>query len=338
MNKELVQFAEFICNLLGYDKFLPANGGAEACETAVKVARRWGYAVKGVEHDKASVIMAKRNFWGRSITGSGACDDPPRYKDFGPFTPGFPLVDYDDVQAIEAQIMSDPNTVAVFLEPVQGEGGIHVPQPGYLKKVKDICEKHNVLLVCDEVQTGFGRTGKLMASDHYFEGTGTKPDILVLAKSISGGFMPSSGIVCDDHIMRNMKIGDHGSTFGGNPLAMAVSKRAVEVLLEEKMVENSAAMGAHLMSKLEAIQSPLIKNVRGRGLFNALEFHEGLEVTIQDFAWQLFKNGLLVKDVKGNAVKLTPCLNIGKKEIEDAAEIIEKSVKELEVVNEQKTK
>jgi ornithine--oxo-acid transaminase len=225
-NVELGKFGEFICNLTGYDKFLPANGGCEACESAVKFARRWGYRVKGVESNKASVIMAKNNFWGRSITASGACDDPSRYTDFGPFTPGFNLVDYNDLGALERQLQADKNTVAVYLEPIQGEGGILIPDHGYLAKVKSLCKKYNVLLIADEVQTGFGRTGTLFGYEHDM-GEDDKPDILVFAKSVAGGFYPVSGFVTSKDIMDTVKAGEHGSTFGGNPLGMAIALRAV---------------------------------------------------------------------------------------------------------------
>lgn len=225
LNTEMPEFAEQICTLLGYDKFLPSSSGVEACESACKLARRWGYVVKGVEHDKASIIMANNNFWGRSITASGGCDDPTRYTNFGPFTPGFPLAPYDDVDAIERALQADPNCCAVFLEPIQGEGGVIIPQDGYLAKVKALCKKYNVLLVSDEVQCGFGRTGKLMGYEH--DMPGDKPDIMTVAKSISGGVTPVSGIVADDHIMNLIKPGEHGSTYGGNALGMAVAKVAV---------------------------------------------------------------------------------------------------------------
>lgn len=232
-------FGKQICDLLGYEKFLPSSSGVEACESACKLARRWGYVIKGVEHDKASIIMAKGCFWGRSITASGGSDDPSRYTNFGPFTPGFPLVPYNDVEAVEAYLMKDKNCVAIMLEPVQGEGGVIIPADGYLTKIKALCEKYNILLIADEVQTGLGRTGKLMGADW----DGVKPDIVTLGKAISGGVTPVSGILAQAAVMDTIKAGDHGSTYGGNPLGMAVAQAAISALVDEGMVENSAKMG-----------------------------------------------------------------------------------------------
>ena len=212
-------FSKQLCDLLGYEKFLPSSTGVEACESACKLARRWGYVVKGVEHDKASIVMAKGCFWGRSITASGGCDDPSRYDNFGPFTPGFPLVDYNNLPQLEAYFKSDPNCCAVMLEPIQGEGGVIIPDEAYLKGVRALCDKYNVLMITDEVQTGLGRTGKLMGYDW----DGIKPDIVTLGKAISGGVTPVSGIVSQAAIMDTIKAGDHGSTYGGNPLGMAVA-------------------------------------------------------------------------------------------------------------------
>jgi ornithine--oxo-acid transaminase len=231
-------FAEYLTNLLGYDKFLPSSSGNEATEGAVKLARRWGYVVKGVEKDKATVLMAQKCFWGRSITASGGSSDPRRLTDFGPFTPGFPLVPYDDVDAIENYLASDKNCVAVMLEPIQGEAGTIIPQEGYLAKVKTLCEKYNCLLIADEVQTGFGRTGKLMAYEWDMQ-DGTKPDIVTLGKAMSGGITPVSGFVADAHVMDTIKPGDHGNTYGGNSLGMATAMAAVRAIVEEGMVENS---------------------------------------------------------------------------------------------------
>jgi len=212
-------FSKQLCDLLGYEKFLPSSTGVEACESACKLARRWGYVVKGVEHDKASIVMANGCFWGRSITASGGCDDPSRYNNFGPFTPGFPLVDYNNLPQLEAYFKSDPNCCAVMFEPIQGEGGVIIPDEGYLKGVRALCDKYNVLLITDEVQTGLGRTGKLMGYDW----DGIKPDIVTLGKAISGGVTPVSGIVSQAAVMDTIKPGDHGSTYGGNPLGMAVA-------------------------------------------------------------------------------------------------------------------
>jgi ornithine--oxo-acid transaminase len=313
-NVELGKFGEYICNLTGYEKFFPSNGGCEGCEAAIKFARRWGYVVKKVPDNQASVIMAKNNFWGRSITASGACDDPSRYTAFGPFTPGFPLVDFNDVQAIEDELKANPNTVAVYLEPIQGEGGIIMPEPGYLKKVKALCKKYNALLIADEVQTGFGRTGYLFAYEH--DMIDEKPDILIFAKSVSGGFYPVSGILADAHIIDLVKAGEHGSTFGGNPLGMAIAKRAVEVLVEEGMVENSRKMGEYLMAGLKSFKSPLIHDIRGRGLFQGLEVKNGLKVDGNDLSYIMFYNGMLTKATHERTVRLSPALVINKEEID----------------------
>lgn len=236
MNTSLPVTAEYVCNLLGYDKFLPASSGVEACEAAVKLARKWGYTVKEVEENSANIILANDCFWGRSITASGNCSDPARYTNFGPHTPGFSLVPYNDVAAVKYQLQNNPNTVAVMVEAIQGEGGVIVPDDGYLYELKKLTEKYNCLLIIDEVQTGLGRTGKLMASNWDCEAHGVKPDILTLGKALSGGVTPVSGIVADEEVMGAFKLGDHGSTFGGNPLSMAIAKTALEILVEEDLV------------------------------------------------------------------------------------------------------
>ena len=222
-NDQLGPFSEFLTKQLGYDKFLPMNGGVEACETAVKLARRWGYQKKGIPDNKAEVLLAKGCFWGRTITASGASDDPQRYTNFGPFTPGFTLVDYNDVNVVRQHFEKNKNICAIMLEPIQGENGVIIPDKGYLAEISKLCKQHNVLLICDEVQTGFGRTGKFMC----YEWDNIKPDIVTLGKAMSGGMMAVSGVVCNDDIMMTIKPGDHGSTYGGNPLAMAVSKEAI---------------------------------------------------------------------------------------------------------------
>lgn len=275
-------FSEYLCNLLGFDKFLPSSGGVEACEAACKLARRWGYVHKKVEHDKASIIMANGCFWGRSITAAGGSSDPQRYTNFGPFTPGFPLVDFNDVPAIENYLKSDPNCVGIMLEPIQGEGGVIIPQEGYLRKVKDLCEKYNILLITDEVQTGLGRTGKLMAYE--WDLGDVKPDICTLGKAISGGITPVSGIVANDNIMEHIKPGDHGSTYGGNPLGMAVANAAVKAIVEEKMPERSLEMGGMLFDRLKKNDCPLIAEVRAKGLFQAIELRRDIDVDGNDLA------------------------------------------------------
>ena len=320
-NTEMGTFSEYLGDLLGFDKFLPSSSGVEACESACKLARRWGYVVKGVEDDKANILMANGCFWGRSITACSGSDDFQRYNQFGPLTPGFPLVPYNDIEAMEQYFKNDPNCVGVMLEPIQGEGGVIIPQEGYLQKVKDLCTKYNVLLITDEVQTGLGRTGKMMG---YNWDLGTaKPDIVTLGKAISGGVTPVSGILADKAIMDTIKPGDHGSTYGGNPLGMAVAKAAVKTIVEEGMVENAVAMGDLLRKRLNAINSPLIKEVRGRGLFTGMELRHDLNVNGNHLAKILFKHGLLSKATHDYCLRFTPALVINEKEINEACDIIE---------------
>ena len=266
-NDQMGLTCQYLSELLGYDKFLPMNSGAEAGETAVKLARRWGYVKKGIPDNKAEVVVMEGNFWGRTITASGACDDPSRYDKFGPFTPGFPLVPFNDTNAIKKLFESNKNIAAILLEPIQGERGVIIPDAGYLQEVRRLCTQHNVLMILDEIQTGFGRTGKLMAYEHE---QNAKPDILVVGKALSGGMMPVSGAFANDDIMLNIKPGEHGSTYGGNPLAMAVSRAAIQTLVEEGMPENAAKMGEILRDELGKIKSSIISDQRGRGLFRAI--------------------------------------------------------------------
>lgn len=327
--------AEYLTKLLGYDKMLPMNTGVEACETAVKIARRWGYVVKGIPENQAQVVMANGNFWGRSITASGACDDPSRYTNFGPFTPGFPLVPYDDIPAIKALFEREGKNIAgIMFEPIQGEGGVIVPDQNYLKNVKQLCKEHNVLMILDEVQTGFGRTGKLMASDW----EGVKPDILSVGKALSGGTMPVSGAFCDNHIMMNIKPGDHGSTYGGNPLGMAVARVAIQTLIEERMVENASKMGEIFADQLSQIKSPLLKETRGRGLFRAIEVVHDSKVKGDDLAYILMKLGLLSKASHDYSLRLAPALVIKESEVIEAASIIKDGFKQLEKLNAERSK
>lgn len=254
-NDQMGPTCQYLCNLLGYDKFLPMNSGAEAGETAVKLARRWGYVKKGIPDNQANVVFMEGNFWGRTITASGACDDPIRYEKFGPFTPGFPLVPFDDTEAIRKLFESDPNIAGICLEPIQGERGVIIPHENYLKEVRKLCTKHNVLMMLDEIQTGFGRSGKMMAYEWDMQ---EKPDILIVGKALSGGLMPVSGAFCNDNIMLNVKPGEHGSTYGGNPLAMAVARAAISTMVEEKMPENAEKMGEVFKTELAKIKNPII--------------------------------------------------------------------------------
>lgn len=326
---------EYLCKALGYDKFLPMNAGVEAAETAVKLARRWGYVKKGIPKDKAECVVMEGNFWGRSITASGACDDPARYEGFGPFTPGFPLVPFNDLAAIKKKFEADgPNICAILLEPIQGERGVIIPDKGYLTELKKLCKKHNVLMIVDEIQTGFGRTGKLMA---YEWDENSKPDIISVGKALSGGFMPISGAFCDDHIMLNVKPGEHGSTFGGNPLAMATAKASIKTLIEEGMPENALKMGDILGEELSKIKSPIISDTRGRGLFWAVDVRADSKVNGTDFAYILMKLGLLTKATHDNSLRLAPALVITKEEIRDAVKIIKEGVKVLENLDKERS-
>ena len=278
------------------------------------------------------ILFPRNNFWGRSITASGACDDPMRYNQFGPFTAGFDLYDYDDPNDLENHLKANPNICAVFLEPIQGEGGIIVPKKGYLKKVRELCTKYNVLMCADEVQTGFGRTGFMMACDV----ENVKPDILCMGKSMSGGMYPVSGCMANDNVIKNIGPGDHGSTYGGNPLGMAIAHAAVKTLVEEGMIENSAKMGKLFISELKKIKSPLIKEVRGRGLFVGIEVAKKQEIKVDgnDLAKMFFKHGLLTKATHDQTVRLTPALVMTDSEVMDAVSIYDKALQDLTKLNE----
>lgn len=309
---------------------MPSSGGTEACEAACKLARRYGYVVKGVEEDKAEILMTNGCFWGRSITACSGSDDLVRYQNFGPLTPGFPLVDYGNVEQIEEYFKANPNCCAVMLEPIQGEGGIIVPYEGYLEDVKKVCEKYGNLLLLDEVQTGMGRTGKMMGFQH----ENVKPDVVTLAKSISGGITPVSGIVADAELMDLIKPGEHGSTYGGNPLSMAVASAAVDVLVDEKMPENAEAMGPVMASRMQVMadNSPIIKDYRWKGLFHCFEFDNTISHNAFKYVEILRHNGLLTRVNKMWMVRFLPPLNINESEIHEACDIMEKSLKEYENV------
>lgn len=257
-NDLLGEYEKFITAYFGYDKVLPMNTGVEAGETAVKLARRWAYVKKGIKPDKARIVFAENNFWGRTMAAISSSTDPTSFRGFGPFMPGFDIVPYNDLIKLE-KAFQDANTAAFMVEPIQGEAGVVVPDEGYLKGVRNLCTEYNVLFIADEIQTGLGRTGKLLACDHET----VRPDILILGKALSGGTMPVSAVLCDDDIMLNIKPGEHGSTYGGNPLACKVAIRALQVLKEERMIENAASMGSRLNSGLNALYSSHIKIVRG---------------------------------------------------------------------------
>lgn len=316
-NDQYPLMAQELCELTGYQKMLPMNSGAEAVETALKAARKWGYKVKGVPDGQAEIIVCDGNFSGRTTTIISFSPEP-QYKDgFGPFTPGFKMIPFADADALEAAIT--PNTVAFLVEPIQGEGGVIVPSEGYLKRVRELCTQHNVLFIADEVQSGLGRTGKLFAVQH----EDVRADIVTIGKALSGGFYPVSAMLADEAIMSVFKPGDHGSTFGGNPLAAAVARAALKVLTEENLIENAAAQGEYLMGRLRRIESPHIKEVRGKGLLIGVELYPEAGGA-RRFCEALKDEGLLCKETHDNVVRFAPPLTITKDDIDWALERIEK--------------
>ena len=323
-------YMEYITQLLGYDKVLPMNTGVEGGETAFKLARRWSYDVKGVEKNKAVIIVAENNFWGRSIAAISSSTDPSSYGGFGPYVPGIVKIPYNNVVALE-ESLQDKNVAAFMVEPIQGEAGVVVPDAGYLTKVRELCTKYNVLFIADEVQTGIARTGKMMACDH----ENIKPDILVLGKALSGGTMPVSAVLANDDIMLCIKPGEHGSTFGGNPLACAVAMESLKVIVEEKLAENSEKMGEVFRTELRNLNHPIIELVRGKGLLNAMVIKTGEETehnwnTDGELAWNLClkmrDNGLLAKPTHGNIIRFAPPLVITEAQIHEAVSIIKTSI------------
>jgi ornithine--oxo-acid transaminase len=323
-NDTLGAYEEFITSYFGYDKVLPMNTGVEAVETGLKLCRRWGYKVKGIPENKAKIIVCAGNFHGRTLGVISFSTDPSSTTQFGPFVAGFEVIPYNDIVALAAAL-KDKNVAGFLVEPVQGEAGVVIPDEGYLKKAKQLCEKSNVLFIADEIQTGLCRTGKLLCCDH----EQVKPDILLLGKALSGGTLPVSAVLANNEIMLTIQPGEHGSTFGGNPLACRVATEALAVLKEEKMAENAEEMGALLRSELKKIDSPHIDIIRGRGLLNAIVIRH----THPDAAWQLClelkENGLLAKPTHGNKIRLSPPLVITAAQIKECTGIIEKSLANL---------
>jgi len=326
-NNVLGEYEKFITEFFGYDKVLPMNTGVEGGETAIKLARRWAYVVKGVPENKAKIIFAEGNFWGRTLAAISASTDPSSFRNFGPFMPGFETVPYNDTVALE-KAFQDSNVAAFMVEPIQGEAGVVLPDDGYLTTVRELCTKYNVLFIADEIQTGLCRTGKLLACDH----ENVRPDILILGKALSGGTMPVAAILADDEIMLTIKPGEHGSTYGGNPLACAVAMASLNVLREEKMAENAEAMGIILREGLSKINSPLIKTIRGRGLLNAIVIGHNNPDASWDLCLILRDNGLLAKPTHGDKIRFAPPLCITKEQILECVEIISKSLKTLESI------
>ncbi|WP_293712544.1 ornithine--oxo-acid transaminase [uncultured Parabacteroides sp.] len=316
----LGEYMEFTCKFFGYDKLLPMNTGAEAVETALKLARRWGYRIKGIASERAKIVVCSENFHGRTITIISMSTDPSSYEDFGPYTPGFIKVQYNNVDAL-AEALKDPDVVGFLIEPIQGEAGVVVPDDGYLRRCYDLCKQHNVLFIADEIQTGIGRTGKLLACDY----ENVHPDILILGKALSGGVTPVSAVLANDEIMLTIAPGEHGSTYGGNPLAAAVGIAALEVVRDEKLSENAFAMGELFRSEMERIDNPMIKQVRGKGLLNAVvtEPHDGK--VAWDICLALKENGLIAKPTHDHIIRFTPPLIITHDQMMEAIAIIKET-------------
>lgn len=324
-NNVLGDFEEFISKLLKYDRALPMNSGAEADETALKLCRKWAYLKKGIPENQAKIIVCEGNFHGRTITIVSMSNDPDSYKDFGPFTPGFEKIPYNNIPALE-KALADPNVAGFLVEPIQGEAGVFVPDDGYLKKAYDLCKSKNVLFIADEVQTGLCRTGKMLACDH----EGVHPDILVLGKALSGGAMPVSAVLADDEIMLTIKPGEHGSTFGGNPLACRVAIEALKVLVDEKLAENATRLGEIFRAEVSKIKSEMIEIVRGKGLLNAIVIKPKNGKTAWDVCVKMKENGLLAKPTHEHIIRFAPPLVINEQQIHEAVDIIKKSLASFE--------
>ena len=323
-NNILGEYEQFITKLFGYDKVLPMNTGVEGGETANKLARKWGYLKKGIPENEAKIIFAKGNFWGRTLAAISSSDDPVSFKGFGPFMPGYELIPYNDLEILETTL-KDPNVAAFMVEPIQGEAGVVVPDEGYLKGVRDICTKYNVLFIADEVQTGIARTGKMLATDY----EAARPDILILGKAISGGVFPVSAVLADDDVMLCIQPGEHGSTFGGNPLACVVAKKALEIVIEEDLANNANVMGERFRNGMNALiaKTDLVEIVRGKGLLNAIIINDSPESsTAYKICLALKDNGLLAKPTHGNIIRFAPPLVIKENEMDECISIIENTI------------
>lgn len=320
-NNVLGEYEKFITEFFGYDKVLPMNTGAEGVETALKLARRWGYEKKKVAENSAKIIVCENNFHGRTISIISASSDPDSYGNFGPFTPGFVKIPYNNTSAL-AEALKDKTVVGFLVEPIQGEAGVVVPDEGYLKTCAEMCKAANVLFIADEIQTGIARTGKMLACEH----ENVRPDVLILGKALSGGLYPVSAVLADDDIMLCIKPGQHGSTYGGNPLACKVAIAALNVVVEEKMAENSEVLGELLRNELKAIKSDMITTVRGKGLFNAIVIKEKNGVTAWEVCMKMAENGLLAKPTHGDIIRFAPPLCITKEQILDCARIIRETI------------
>lgn len=322
---QFAEYATYITSLFGYDKVLPMNTGAEAVETALKLARKWAYEVKKVEENQAKIIVVEGNFHGRTISIVSYSTDPDARNNFGPFTPGFIQIPYNDISALEKVLEQEQNVAGFLVEPIQGEAGVYVPNDGYLKACYDLCKKHNVLFIADEIQTGLGRTGKMLACDH----EEVHPDILILGKALSGGVMPVSAVLANDEIMMTIKPGEHGSTFGGNPLACKVAITALKVLVEEEMAENAHILGALFRTEIASWRFEVIEEIRGKGLLNAMVINHQDKEAAQKLCLILKDLGLLAKPTHGDKIRFAPPLVITEEELKEALGLIKKGVQQL---------
>lgn len=328
-NDMLGKYEKYATEYFGYDKILPMNTGAEAVETAIKICRKWAYEKKGIHEKKADIIVCENNFHGRTTTIISFSNDETARKHFGPYTPGFIKIEYDNLEALEKALEENPNVAGFLLEPIQGEAGVYVPSEGYLTKAKALCKKHNVLFIADEIQTGIARTGKLLACDH----ENVRPDMITLGKAISGGVYPISAVLADDAVMEVIKPGQHGSTFGGNPVAAAVAIAALEVVKEENLAENAEKLGELFRSEINKYieSSKLVKLVRGKGLLNAIVINDSEDSsTAWDICMALKENGLLAKPTHGNIIRFAPPLVMTEEQLMECVAIITKTLKEFE--------
>jgi ornithine--oxo-acid transaminase len=323
-NNVLGEYEKFVTGYFGYQKLLPMNTGAEGDETAIKLTRKWAYKVKGIPENQAKIICCENNFHGRTTTVISMSTDPQARADFGPYTPGFITIPYNDLKALE-KALEDPNVAGFLVEPIQGEAGVYVPDEGYLKKAAEMCKAKNVLFIADEVQTGIARTGKLLACDW----EGVRPDVLILGKALSGGVYPVSAVLADDHIMLTIKPGEHGSTFGGNPIACRVGIAALGVIRDEKLAENAGKMGEIFRAELRKVNSPMIELVRGKGLLNAAVIKPVNGKTAWDVCLKMKDNGLLAKPTHDHIIRFAPPLVINEAQVHEAVAIIAKSIKEV---------
>ncbi|VAW22599.1 Ornithine aminotransferase [hydrothermal vent metagenome] len=323
-NNVLGEWEQYMANLFGYDKMLPMNSGAEADETALKLTRKWAYKVKGVPKNQAKIVVCNGNFHGRTITIISMSSDPDAYNDYGPYTPGFINIPYNDIEALE-QALQDSNVAGFLVEPIQAEAGVYVPEEGFLKKASELCKKHNVLFIADEVQTGIGRTGKMLACEH----EDVRPDILILGKAISGGMFPVSCVLADDEIMLTIKPGEHGSTYGGNPIAGKVAMAALNVILDEGLVGNSMRMGEIFRNEMRSIKSEMIETVRGKGLLNAVAIKPVKGKSAWDICLGMKGNGIIAKPTHEHIIRFTPPLVITEGQLMEAIGLIKKTFSEF---------